>query len=548
MAAMSSPPAGCPALVSIELGCPKCGGPFAVDDETRAVQCGHCGSLLMLETPQRDELYVLEGQVGGAAELVEILVEYRVRAQRAEIIHRYRNSDGEPPPEAFIQARLRAYEQKLRGVVRLLEARVLQVPYWHITGAVVQGMLGRVQQDVKATRVRAWAVEHTVPGYDPRRANLRDRGLRLDPSRALPLTVAQVAARGQFVPRVAVPEQRYRELEKWLGQRLDPEIEPITTDGRFLFARRILVYRPYWLGHLVTDKGPEWILFDGSFRTIAGYPGEPEVRALRALRDADPLAAGAEAYRRVLIVAPRCPECGHERLFDRRAVIEICLNCHRALRLATPRLAVAGYAHAADDTSDLDAEYLPFWRFALHVRLADGREAASVESWLRQLVPHTPPGSGPAAPHLFVPAFRLLGTEVGDRAFKDLSAWIHFAGIEARDSKVPLGGRPGFRSVSLTEDEASQLAPFVLLGLVGRPLANRLNALLVRKGLRDAQIVTREPTLLYLPFDRLADGVGRAEAGLRVPQLVLDGGPALDAQRVTVQSAVAAMDARGRHG
>ena len=543
-----SPPPGSAALVSILLACPKCGGPFVVDDETRAVQCEHCGSLLMLEAPDRDELYVLDGQVGSPAELMEILVEYRVQAQRAEIVHRYRDSDDKPPPEAFIQARLRAYEKKLRGIVRLLEAHALQVPYWHITGTLVQGMLGRVQQDVKTTRVRAYAVEHTIPGYDPRRANLRDRGLRLDPSRARPLTVSLIAERGQFLPRIAVPEQRYRELDKWLGQRLDREIDPITTDGRFLFPRRILVYRPYWLGHLVTDRGPEWILFDGSFRTIAGYPGGPEVRALCALRDADPLASGAEAYRRVLIVAPRCPDCGHERVFDRRAVIEVCLNCHRGLRLATPRLLNAPYAHSAGDASDLDAEYLPFWRFGLHVRLSDGREADSVESWLRQLAPQAPQGSGPAARHLYVPAFRLLGTEVGDRAFKDLAAWIHFAGLEVRDSKVPLGGQPRFASVSLTEDEARQLALFVLLGLVGRPLANRLNALLVRKGLRDAQIEVREATLLYVPFDRVADGVGRADDGLRIPRLLLEAGPALDAQRVTVQSAVAAMDARGGHG
>ncbi len=62
---------------------------------------------------------------------------------------------------------------------------------------------------------------------------------------------------------------------------------------------------------------------DGSFRTIAGYPSEPEVRALRALTDPDPLAAEAEPYKRVLIVAPRCPACGHEEHFDRRAVIEV---------------------------------------------------------------------------------------------------------------------------------------------------------------------------------------------------------------------------------
>jgi len=143
---------------------------------------------------------------------VEILVEYRVLGPT--------RGDREPPHEQRWRAAagdvypgaVAAYEKKLRGIVRLLEARAVQVPYWHITGTVVQGTLGRIQQDVKATRVRAYAVEHTVPGY-ARAARTQGPRPALDPSRALPLTVSLAATEAQFLPpdrraRAALPRDR----------------------------------------------------------------------------------------------------------------------------------------------------------------------------------------------------------------------------------------------------------------------------------------------------------------------------------------------------
>jgi hypothetical protein len=49
------------AALSILLSCPKCGGPFSVDDQVSSVTCEHCGSWLLLEAPEREELCVAEG-------------------------------------------------------------------------------------------------------------------------------------------------------------------------------------------------------------------------------------------------------------------------------------------------------------------------------------------------------------------------------------------------------------------------------------------------------------------------------------------------------
>ena len=74
-----------------------------------------------------------------------------------------------------------------------------QVPYWHLTGRLVQAVLGRKGDGPKIVRLRAWDVEHTVPAYDTDRADLRDRGLRLSRSHVRPL-IAKDAGRQGSVP------------------------------------------------------------------------------------------------------------------------------------------------------------------------------------------------------------------------------------------------------------------------------------------------------------------------------------------------------------
>jgi DNA-directed RNA polymerase subunit RPC12/RpoP len=531
------------AAVAILLSCPKCGAPFEVDDEARSLACEHCGSLLLLEAPERDELYVTFGQIGSRDELAEILIDYRVQAQRAEIVHRYRDGDGNPPSELFIQARLAAYERKLRGAVRVLEAREIFVPYWHITGSIVQGILGRVRQDIKVTRVRSFAVEHTVPGYDTERANLRDRGLRMDHMLARPLTSAIVEQKKQFLPRVDVAERPYQEIRKWLVRDLDRRIEPIAKHGQFLFPHRLLVYRPYWIAKLVTDKGPESVLFDGCFRTIAGYPSEPEARALATLNDADPLGAAQAAFRRVLVVASRCPDCGHEQRFDRRAFIGVCANCHLGLELTEKGAAVFPYDHALQGQVDLDADYLPFWRFPLAALLAGGKRVQTLQEYAKALFPQLPPGFTTGGRDVWVPAFRLLGSEPGDASFKGISEWIHSAPLEYRDGKIPIGGKPKPVGVSLSESEARALVPFVLLASFGKTAAARLNMMLVRKAVQDAKFEPTPGRLVMVPFQRNGEDLTVDGTGVRIPPVLMRGGPELLGLRATVIAALAAADA-----
>lgn len=501
--------------------------------------CAHCGSLLLLEAREREELYLAAGRVGAPEELLEILVDYRVQAQRAEIVHRHQDSDGNPPPEIFIANRLAAFERKLREGVRLLEAHCIHVPYWHLTGAIVQGILGR-RRDGKLTLVRWFAVEHTVPGYDAAKANLRDRGLRLDQTLARPLTAAAVKGGGRFLPRVALEERQHREIDKWLQRDLDRRIEPIAKHGVFLAGPRLLVYRPYWVAHMITDKGQEWILFDAGFLTIAGYPSELEVRELLRLRDQDPLGAERESFRRVSVVPSRCPDCGFEESYDRRAALIVCPNCHRALQLGKQGPQVVPYEHSVRGQADLDAAWLPFWRYPFGAETADNKKLDSLDAYAQALLPQPSPGLRLTGRHLFVPGFRLLGTEPGDELFKEVCEWIHATPPEQREGKIPLGGRPRLVGVSLGEPEARRLAPFVLLALHDKRKAARWNRLLLKKAVTDLSLdALGEPTLLMVPFDRQGDDVTIPERQIRIPGMQLRRSPELLQMRATVVAAQA---------
>ncbi len=533
---MTPPPRAAPlpaGPLAIQLSCPKCGAPLVVDDEVVAATCRHCSSLLIAEAPGRDEIYVVEGQIRGEADLLELVVLYRVQAQRAEIVNRYQDRDGNPPAESFIEARLREYEQRLRAVTRVLEARAFQAPYWHITGAIVQGILGRHRDGPKLVRLRAFAVEHTVPGYDVARANLRDRGLRLARAKVRPLTVRDVRARGPFLPWLPVPDRPYREIDKWRGQDLDRDFDPVTKHALFLFARRVLVYRPYWLARVLSDTGQEWILADGSFATLGGHPSEIEARDLQAGCIGDPLRSGEESYRAVRLVASRCPDCGHEQSFEARDHLVVCASCHRGLAPTAEGIRLVSYAHERADGTD----YLPFWRFEFEVRLAGEKAPLTrIEDYVRALLgAQLPAGFAAAGPHLWVPAFRLLGTVVGDQAFKGLLEWVHAARLDVDEEKIPVGSRAVSWGVTVGEDAARALAPFVLLGLHGKASAARLNTLLLKKAIQGAAVAVSRPTLVMVPFRRNGEHVERDAVSL--PMLLLRGGPELVAQRVTVHAA-----------
>jgi len=521
--------------LSYVLGCPHCGAPSALEADAVSFVCDHCGSFLAVEHPGRDEIFLGESLVPDAAAVGEVVVLYRVQSQRAEIVTRYGTleQDGTrtPPLESFVQRKLREYEERLRELVRVVDAHRIQVPYWHVTGSIVQAVLGRRQDGPKEVRLRAFLVEHTVPAYDTRRFNLRDRGLRLSGSRVRPLGRRQVKDAAPFLPWAPVAERTYQEIRKWQNRDLVPGFDAVTRRGAFCFARRILVYRPIWLARVITDAGQSLVLVDAGFGTIGGYPSEAEGVALLRAAIADP--EGPESREtRAVVVKSRCPDCGFEAAFDRRAVVVACPNCHRGLAPGPGGIRLVPVGHVQGPR---DAAWLPFWVFPFRIRTGTAAHD-TLESWAKTLHPRgLPPGFAPHGQALFVPALRLLGTEVGDAAFRELVEWIHGAGLVLESEKVPLGGRPELLPAALSADEARELLPWVLWALNGKTSAARLTTLSLKQAIEAAKLDAGEARLVMVPFQRAGAELS-TEGGPTLPRLVVDGGPALEAQRARVSS------------
>ena len=531
--------------LAIVLACPKCGAPFEADDTVVSVACGHCSSLLILSAPGRDEIYVADDVARGPEDIRQIVITYRVQAERAEIVARHAiDGEGNPPSESHIQSRLAAFAESLQASVRVVDAHRIEVPYWHLTGKLVQAVVGREGDGPKIVRLRAYEVEHTVPGYDTAKADLRDRGLRLSRAHVRPLIAKDLAGKGPFLPWVPVSPQSYREIDKWKGRDLEPGLQAVTRQAEHITARRLLVYRPYWLARVQLDGPMKWVLIDGCFQGIAGYPDEHEAQALLQQAIRDPLRSTGESYRRVTIAASRCPDCGFESGFERAAHVVVCPNCHLALEPRPEGIRVFPYSCARIGDVRLDGDYVPFWRYEFRLEMAGAAPITRLEDYARAIFPQAlPAGFAPCGAHLWVPALRLLGTEFGDESFQGLVEWIHGAKLDVDDNKIPLGGACTAWPATVSEADARETAAFVPLALHGKGSAARLNTMLVTRTVQKAKLTLTSPRLVAVPFARAADGaLVSPGSGVRIAPLLLSGGPELEAQRATVHRAARAME------
>jgi hypothetical protein len=279
------------------------------------------------------------------------------------------------------------------------------------------------------------------------------------------------------------------------------------------------------------------VLLDGGFSTVAGYPSELEVERLLADCVDNPLAEGGAAHLETTATASRCPDCGTEQRFEPHALVAFCTSCRLGLHPADDSVRVVGYDHAPGHG---DSEYLPFWRFPFRAVLpSGGATLQSLEDYAAALFPlGAPPRFGLRGRHLWIPAFRLLGTAAGDAAFKALVELLHATPPRPVGGKVPVGSRARLWSCALPEAHAAQLAPFALVALHPKTSAARLNNLVFARSIQDVRLQASGGRLVLVPFSRSGNELAVPGTRARVPLLLLEGGPELEAQRVTVHSAL----------
>ena len=104
--------------------------------------------------------------------------------------------------------------------------------------------------------------------------------------------------------------------------------------------------------------------------------------------------------------------------------------------------------------------------------------------------------------------------------------------------RVGLDAKPRFVPLTLPEEEARQLAWATLFALHTKASAARLNTLLLKRMLFDAKLSFGKGSVALVAFTEKDKVYVRPDVS--VPRLLIDGGPTLAAQRVTVQAASAA--------
>lgn len=522
----------------VQLSCPNCGGPFVASDATLTHTCEHCQSLLIIEAPQREEIFMEPTQVGEPAAILETLLRYRIDAHRAALVARHSDEEGNAPPEILISALLKRFETGLRKSARIVDCRLVHVPYRHTAGRVIQAVLGRQGDGPKVARLRAYVAEQTTPAYDATRFNLRDLGLRLGQGVLKPLLSADVPGLGRFVPRVEA-DGSHRELEKWRGQNLEAGFESVTKQGHVAVTFEATVYRPYFLVRAKLDRGDETLLFDGGFGTIAGYLSDEERNAFTTGRDMDPLGTQGPSFRQIAVVPSRCPNCGMDPGLADESVMSVCNNCHAGVATAAKGLVLMNYEREEGATPQGDTAFLPFWRFRFEVGIAGLKTMRTLEAYAASIFPQgLPKGFSPQGDSLYVPAWRLLTTEAGDEMFSSLARTLHGSAWNWTTDRVGLDGRARFVPVCVPEQEARDIAWTILFAIHTKASAARLNTLLLKRTLFDAKVSIGQGSVALVAFIRSEKVYERA--GVVIPGLLIDGGPLLAAQRVTVQAASSA--------
>ncbi len=483
-------------------------------------------------------MFVEPAQITEKAAILETLLRYRIDAQRAAIVAKHSDHEGNPPPDLLVNSLLKRFEDKLRASAKVIDCRLIHVPYRQTSGKVVQAVLGRHGDGPKIARLRAYIAEQTSAAYDSVRFNLRDAGLRLGRSVFKPLQSADVPKLGRFLPRLAADASR-RELEKWRGQNLEGGFDPVAKHGQVVVTFEATVYRPYFLVRAQLDRGDETLLVDAGFGTIAGYLSETERDAFTRGKDTDPLGTEGASFRNITVAPSRCPNCGMDPKLAEAAIVSVCLNCHAGIAPTARGLALTNYDREEGTTASRDTVLLPFWRFPFEIRLGASPVIRTLEAYAAAIFPQgLPRGFSPQGPHVLVPAWGLLTTEAGDEAFVAVASALHSRPWAWTPDRVGLEARPRFVPVSFAEEEARQIAWATLFALHTKASAARLNTLLLKQKLFDAKLSFGAGSVALIAFTAKENLYERPE--VRVPRLLVEGGAPLVAQRVTVQAAAAA--------
>ncbi len=480
--------------------CPQCGGQNLWELFQVFNQCDYCGAQLWHPTvPEAQEYLIARDHIIDADGIAYVMAQYEAMRQHSLMVGELRG--GSPRDDLTVDLTAEWIRQQLPSVHELIQRYLpkftvqesfrVYVPYYLVSMDLLYCVLGRERNGTrKVYRLMGYRIEEIFPAYHAS-LNFRDRGLWMTSERLRALRAEDLAS-NDFIPPVSDVDPSAETLRRWSRRReiLKPEIDPIEFTSFVSRTRHWYVYRPYHLARVMTPEGLRWVLLDGQFGTIAGYPGEQEVQKIRSAVHTDALVDDHGV--RIHLLPFRCPECGWDVPYTSNASLLLCFNCGRLLK-PTPRglhpvpYRIATINSDASPASDRKVGWFPFYR-VMGIWLGAGGSTHDFQEVLKSVDTY---GSlsrflnGSSLTSLFIPAFDVFRFTGYDQWVMEMMRQLSIQNPQYPEDRHVFHANPPTQSEVLFPetvcDDLEHLIAHLAPALLPSPVQARLNPLMLKK-------------------------------------------------------------------
>ncbi|HPR63564.1 MAG TPA: hypothetical protein PK014_05025 [Thermoanaerobaculia bacterium] len=504
-------------LFHVTISCPKCGGETTWHLLQTLATCPYCSSGLWWPDSGEILRLVALDQARDPEHLLDILMTHDAIRTRADMVPQNQSSD--PGSEALLMGEmlyeflpdLDSIKRQRRHLFEIHEVITIHAPYFLYSLLLAFHALGRKRPAAKKVfETHFFQMDDMVPCYDSS-WNFRDRGLWMSRQTLTTLTPEAVAA-GWFLEsreQEILPEDAARH---WLQKRLllEPDMDPLTFLSSVHEPRSWIVYRPYHFVRARMPAGTDWVLIDGQFQNIAGFPTSNDLDLLH--RNYAPRLAPSDFRSGSLRLIPyRCPVCGWDIHMNPRGHHQICTQCGRMLTPSDRGLTEIPYFTIPPleipwrpAGTRITTGWAPFWR--MRIQWSDGdKDFSSLRDLFLSLVPSLASlrnFSVPDTDRIFLPAFDVRVFDGFHEWAMDVSSYLTERDPEVTEDRPFMVYTAREDDIVLPDMDVEKWNPFlgkILFDLMPEPVRMRMNAGILRR-LGNIEGRIKETDLVYVPL------------------------------------------------
>lgn len=513
--------------VCIDLPCPSCGAAVSFPVYHGMARCRFCGSSHLVRRAQTTLVTVIPNQVKNEGDVITAVTAHLRHLKYLELYDRrvrplvqrlaaQQEADarlaGAPQfdavslaainsAEAGVDRAADAFASRLAPHLKVLSWQAFLAPYWHRSGTLYQVAFGRQEDGGKRMEIAITHLEGSQPGNA---LPLPEMG-KLSYLKSLRPLLGAPEATLPALPVEGGRDELAARLETMHDRRSSFPFRTIAVRGAFVPRVDALVWRPWHAARVAVRDQPQEFLIDGASARVAASSLPP----LPSLREPPPPAAEEQ----IRLAPSRCPVCGADLTYVPDAAAHLCGNCFRLLDAAGRRFQPRSYLHEPPAPGHAS---LPFWRFPLALRTAEGavlRDLAHLGDRLDGVLDQV--GDRPQQQsYLFVPGFRLRLTRAAVRFYRRLWPFLHGTRRALLASPFDHTTRPiELWPITLPAAEARVFgAMYVALSFTSRDLA-RAEIRGIRARFLDSTLEGEpEPAYLSLPAELVSPFRGLLKA------------------------------------